>query len=80
MCLQINKPISPKLVVNYFPRQFRLQKCAANPYTFRRCHKKEATVKLSMAEHNKIAMLFPIWPRGSTEIAQFSKYNNYDKS
>ena len=80
MCLQINKPISPKLVVNYFPRQFQLQKCAANPYTFRPCHEKEAKVKLSMAKHNKIAKSFPMRPRRSIVIAQFSNYQNHDKS
>ena len=35
MCLQTNKPISPKLVANYFSRRFRPPICAANPHTFR---------------------------------------------
>ena len=43
-CLQINKPISPKLVANYFPRRLRPLICAGNPYTFRPCHEKEAKV------------------------------------
>ena len=85
MCLQINKHISPKLVVNYFPLQFRLQKCAANPYTFRPCHEEEAKIKLSMAKHNKIAKPFPMWPRrsiflGGAFLAQFFKYKNHNKS
>ena len=55
MCLQIHKPISLKLVANYFPRRFRPQICTANPHTFRPRHEKEAKVKLSMAKHdNKI--------------------------
>ena len=41
MCLQINKPISLKLVANYFPRRFWPLICAANPYTFRPRHEKE---------------------------------------
>ena len=41
MCLQINKPISPKLVANYFPQQFWPLICAANPYTFQPRHEKE---------------------------------------
>ena len=49
---QINKPISPKPVANYFPWRFRPQICAANPHTFRPRHEKEAKVQLSMAKND----------------------------
>ena len=39
MCLQINKPISPKLVAELFSSPLI---CAANPYTFRPRNEKEA--------------------------------------
>ena len=64
MCLQINKPISPKLVANYFPQRFWPLICAANPYTFWPRHEKEAKVQLSMAKHNKITKPLPMWPIG----------------
>ena len=72
MCLQINKPISPKLEANYFPRRFRPLICAANPHTFWPRHEKEAMVKLSMAKHNKIAKPLKMLPIGRKTIAQFS--------
>ena len=40
----MNKPISPKLMANDFPRRFRPLICAANPHTFRPHHEKEAKV------------------------------------
>ena len=42
----MNKPISPKLVANYFPRRFLPLMCAANPYTFWLRHEKEAKVEI----------------------------------
>ena len=54
-------------MANYFPRRFRPPICAANPYTFRHLHEKEA-------KHNKLTKPFPMWPMGSKIIAQFSKY------